>query len=198
MLAGRKVGLQVGGVLVAERESAEYFETVAKARDGKLAANWVINELFGRLNKEGRGIEDSPVSADQLGGIIDLIGEKVISGKIAKDLFEIVWSEGGDPRAIVEARRQMLKAPWPLPVMVAIAHQCFNTEYVFEESAEERGKLGELRAAILKRTGEAEEAHDLLLEASARLETRRPGTIRWIGCADSGLIANRSRSRFAE
>ncbi|MGZ5915104.1 MAG: Asp-tRNA(Asn)/Glu-tRNA(Gln) amidotransferase subunit GatB, partial [Hyphomicrobium sp.] len=91
-------------VLVAERESADYFETVAKGRDGKVAANWVINELFGRLNKEGLSIESTPVSADQLGAIIDLIGEGVISGKIAKDLFEIVWTEGGNPRAIVESR----------------------------------------------------------------------------------------------
>src|ERR671921_427131 len=92
------------GVLVGERASADFFEAVAKGRDGKTAANWVINELFGRLNREGHGIEDSPVSAAQLGGIIDLIGEKVISGKIAKDLFEIVWSEGGDPRDLVEKR----------------------------------------------------------------------------------------------
>ena len=96
-------------VLVAERESAEFFETVLakladQARDGKVAANWVINELFGRLNKEGRAIGASPVSAAQLGGIVDLIGEGTISGKIAKDLFEIVWQEGGEPRAIVEAR----------------------------------------------------------------------------------------------
>src|SRR5439155_22253478 len=61
--------------------------------------------LFGRLNKEGKGIEQSPISADQLGGILDLISERVISGKIAKDLFEIVWREGGDPRDIVEKRR---------------------------------------------------------------------------------------------
>src|SRR5918992_316231 len=92
------------GVLVGERASADFFEAVAKGRDGKTAANWVINELFGRLNREGHGIEDSPLSAAQLGGIIDLIGEKVISGKIAKDLFETVWSEGGDPRQIVEKR----------------------------------------------------------------------------------------------
>src|SRR4030081_2789260 len=97
------------GVLVAERESADYFETVLatladKVRDGKLAANWVINELFGRLNKEGRDISASPVSARQLGAIVDLIGEGTISGKIAKDLFEIVWQEGGDPRALVETR----------------------------------------------------------------------------------------------
>ncbi|QFU16248.1 Asp-tRNA(Asn)/Glu-tRNA(Gln) amidotransferase subunit GatB [Microvirga thermotolerans] len=92
------------GVLVAERASADFYEAVAKGRDGKAAANWVINELFGRLNKEGKDIASSPVSADQLGGIIDLIGEGVISGKIAKDLFEIVFTEGGDPRQIVEAR----------------------------------------------------------------------------------------------
>ncbi len=108
------------GVLTAERESAEFFEAVAKGRDGvvgkardgvvakprdgKVAANWVINELFGRLNKEGLGIERSPVSAGQLGGIIDLIGAGAISGKIAKDVFEIVWSEGGDPADIVAKR----------------------------------------------------------------------------------------------
>lgn len=91
-------------VLVAEREQADYFEDVAKGRDGKAAANWVINELFGRLNKEGKDVTISPVSAAQLGGLVDLIGEGVISGRIAKDLFEILWSEGGDPRAIVEAR----------------------------------------------------------------------------------------------
>jgi aspartyl-tRNA(Asn)/glutamyl-tRNA(Gln) amidotransferase subunit B len=96
-------------VLVAERESAEFYETVLaklanRSRDGKVAANWVINELFGRLNKEGRDIAASPVSAEQLAAIVDLIGEGTISGKIAKDLFEIVWQEGGDPRAVVESR----------------------------------------------------------------------------------------------
>ena len=91
-------------VLVAERENADYFEAVAKGRDGKIAANWVINELFGRLNKQDLGVAQSPVSAKQLGGIVDLIANKVISGKIAKDLFEIVWTEGGDPGTIVEQR----------------------------------------------------------------------------------------------
>ncbi len=79
-------------VLVAERASADFFEEVAKGRDGKAAANWVINELFGRLNKEGRDIADLAGLRGQLGGIIDLIGEGVISGKIAKDLFEIVFT----------------------------------------------------------------------------------------------------------
>jgi aspartyl-tRNA(Asn)/glutamyl-tRNA(Gln) amidotransferase subunit B len=103
------LSLYDASVLVTERESADFYETVLaklkdKDRDGKLAANWVINELFGRLNKEGRDISASPVSAEQLGTIVDLIGEGTISGKIAKDLFEIVWQEGGDPRALVEAR----------------------------------------------------------------------------------------------
>ena len=92
------------GVLTAERATADFFEAVAKGRDAKAAANWVINELAGRLNKEGKEIAQSPVSAVQLGSVLDLIGEGVISGKIAKDLFEIVWAEGGDPRAIVDAR----------------------------------------------------------------------------------------------
>jgi aspartyl-tRNA(Asn)/glutamyl-tRNA(Gln) amidotransferase subunit B len=92
------------GVLTAERSVADFFEAAAKGRDAKAAANWVTNELAGRLNKEGKDISASPVSAAQLGGILDLIGEGVISGKIAKDLFEIVWSEGGDPRAIVAQR----------------------------------------------------------------------------------------------
>ena len=92
------------GVLVAERETADYFETVAKGRDGKTAANWVINELFGRLNKKGKNVASSRISAAQLGVVLDLIKDGTISGKIAKDLFEIVWNEGGDPRAIVERR----------------------------------------------------------------------------------------------
>lgn len=91
-------------VLTLERASADFFEKVAKGRDGKAAANFMINELFGRLNKEGKGIEDSPVSADQIGVIVDLVREGTISSKIAKDLFEIVWTEGGDPRAVVESR----------------------------------------------------------------------------------------------
>ncbi|MCX5579009.1 Asp-tRNA(Asn)/Glu-tRNA(Gln) amidotransferase subunit GatB [Kaistia terrae] len=91
-------------VLVLERDTADYFETVAKGRDAKIAANWVTQELAARLNKDGKDIASSPVSAEQLGAIVDLIGDGTISGKIAKDLFEIVWNEGGDPKAVVEAR----------------------------------------------------------------------------------------------
>ncbi|MFG1392635.1 Asp-tRNA(Asn)/Glu-tRNA(Gln) amidotransferase subunit GatB [Xanthobacter agilis] len=95
-------------VLVAERETADFFEKVARGeasgRDGKAAANFIINELFGRLNKEGKDLATSPVSPEQIGAILDLIAEKTISSKIAKDLFEIIFTEGGDPRVVVEAR----------------------------------------------------------------------------------------------
>lgn len=92
------------GVLTADIEAAAYFEAVADGRDGKLAANWVINELFGRLKKDDCDIAASPVSPAQLGGIIALIQSGDISGKIAKDLFEIVYTEGGEPAEIVAAR----------------------------------------------------------------------------------------------
>ncbi|MET3661158.1 Asp-tRNA(Asn)/Glu-tRNA(Gln) amidotransferase subunit GatB [Aquamicrobium ahrensii] len=101
-----KLGLSAydASILVSEKAIADYFEQVTVARDGKLAANWVINDLLGALNKAGKGIEETPVSPDQLGAVLDLIKEGTISGKIAKDLFEIVWNEGGDPRDIVEKR----------------------------------------------------------------------------------------------
>ena len=91
-------------VLTAETQNASYFEKVAQGRDGKVAANWVINELFGRMKKDDVTIADCPVSPDQLGGVIDLIASGEISGKIAKDLFEIVYTEGGNPAEIVESR----------------------------------------------------------------------------------------------
>jgi aspartyl-tRNA(Asn)/glutamyl-tRNA(Gln) amidotransferase subunit B len=98
------------GVLVADLALASFFENACLETEKfgvhaeSIIANWVTNELLGRLNKEGHTIEQSPVSPYQIGAIAGLIGQGVISGKIAKDLFEIVWSEGGDPRAIVEAR----------------------------------------------------------------------------------------------
>ncbi|MFL6799007.1 MAG: Asp-tRNA(Asn)/Glu-tRNA(Gln) amidotransferase subunit GatB [Xanthobacteraceae bacterium] len=90
------------GVLVAERDTADFFEAVSDGRDPKTAANWIINDLSGRLNREGRDIAMSPVSAAQLGSILDLLVAGTISGKIAKDLFDIVWREGGDPQALVD------------------------------------------------------------------------------------------------
>jgi aspartyl-tRNA(Asn)/glutamyl-tRNA(Gln) amidotransferase subunit B len=91
-------------VLVADKPIADYFEQVAEGRDGKTAANWVINNLLGKLNETGSDLEASPVSPAQIGSIIDLIDNGTISGKIAKDLFEIIWEEGGDPADLVEQR----------------------------------------------------------------------------------------------
>jgi aspartyl-tRNA(Asn)/glutamyl-tRNA(Gln) amidotransferase subunit B len=103
-VASYGLSLYDASVLAAEQPAADFYETVAKGRDGKLSANWVINEFFGRLNKEGKTIETSPVFAAQIGGIVDLISAGTINGKIAKDVFEIIWSEGGSPSEIVEKR----------------------------------------------------------------------------------------------
>ncbi|HZG28117.1 MAG TPA: Asp-tRNA(Asn)/Glu-tRNA(Gln) amidotransferase subunit GatB [Ensifer sp.] len=102
----KDLGLTVydASVLVSEKAIATYFEAVAEGRDAKIAANWVINDLLGALNKAGKDIEETPVSPAQLGGILDLIKDGTISGKLAKDLFEIVFNEGGDPAKIVEER----------------------------------------------------------------------------------------------
>ena len=91
-------------VLVAEKEASEYFEQVAKGRDGKTAANWVITNLVAVLNKQGRAITDSPIGPDALGSLLDLIADGTISGRIAKDVFEIMAETGADPRAIVAER----------------------------------------------------------------------------------------------
>lgn len=139
-------------VLVAEKASADYFESVAKGRDGKVAANWVINELFGRLNKEGKSIEDSPVSAAQLGSIIDLIASNAISGKIAKDLFEIVWTEGGDPAEIVE-KRGMKQVTDTAAIEKAVdAIIAANPEKV-EQAKAKPSMLGWFVGQVMKSTG---------------------------------------------
>jgi aspartyl-tRNA(Asn)/glutamyl-tRNA(Gln) amidotransferase subunit B len=91
-------------VLVAEQETALYFEQVAQGRDPKPAANWVMGELFGALNRLGIGIEQSPISAEQLGSLIDLIADGTISGRLAKDIFTEMVASGGDPAAIVAAK----------------------------------------------------------------------------------------------
>jgi aspartyl-tRNA(Asn)/glutamyl-tRNA(Gln) amidotransferase subunit B len=92
------------GVLVAERAAAEYFEAVAAGRDPKIAANWVMGDLFGALNKKGIGIEQSPVTPERLGALIDLLAQGTISGRIAKDVFTEMVETGAAPGEIVELR----------------------------------------------------------------------------------------------
>ncbi len=90
------------GVLTADKKSADYFEQVARGRDAKLASVWVMNELFGALNKDNLAIAQSPITADNLGEMIDLISDNTISGKIAKQVFEIMWQTQESPKNIVE------------------------------------------------------------------------------------------------
>ena len=99
-----KLSAYDAGVLVNEKARADYFETVAKGRDPKIAANWVTGDLFGYLNKAGKEIEDSPVSAENLGGLIDLIADDTISGRIAKEVFETMFETGEKPADIVEKK----------------------------------------------------------------------------------------------
>jgi aspartyl-tRNA(Asn)/glutamyl-tRNA(Gln) amidotransferase subunit B len=98
------IGATDAGVLVAEQESALYFETVAKGRDARLAANWVMGDLFGALNRLGLGIERSPVSAAALGGLLDLIADGTLSGRLAKDVFAAMVETGRSAADIVEER----------------------------------------------------------------------------------------------
>jgi aspartyl-tRNA(Asn)/glutamyl-tRNA(Gln) amidotransferase subunit B len=92
------------GVLVAEQITADFFETVARGRDYKLAANWIMGDFFAALNRTGRSIEDSPVSAASLGKLIDLVSDNTINGRIAKEVFEAMVETGEAPDAIVEKR----------------------------------------------------------------------------------------------
>jgi aspartyl-tRNA(Asn)/glutamyl-tRNA(Gln) amidotransferase subunit B len=139
-------------VLTADVDAAAYFEKTADGRDGKLAANWVINELFGRLKKDGREIEDSPVSPDQLGGIITLIAKGDISGKIAKEVFEIVYTTGRDPAEIVET--EGLKQVTDTGAIEAAVDQVIADNPAQVEKAKANPKLaGWFVGQVMKATG---------------------------------------------
>ena len=98
------LGTEDAGLLTAERATADFYEEVAKGRDPKLACNWVTGELFGVLNKSGLGIGDSPVSAAALGGLIDLIADGTLSGRLAKDVFEAMAETGKEASVVVEEK----------------------------------------------------------------------------------------------
>ena len=139
-------------VLTAEVENATYFEEVASGRDGKLAANWVINELFGRLKKEDHTIEESPVSAAQLGQIIELISSDTISGKIAKQVFEIAYTSGRDPAEIVET--EGMKQVTDTGAIEAAVDQVIDDNPAQVEKAKANPKLaGWFVGQVMKATG---------------------------------------------
>ena len=155
-LKGRLMALGLtdydASVLTAEKENADYFLAVADGRDAKLAANWVINELFGRLKTDDHAITDSPISAQQLGGIIDLIKADTISGKIAKELFEIVYTEGGKPAEIVEARG--MKQVTDTGAIEAALDEIIAANPAQVEKAKENPKLaGWFVGQVMKATG---------------------------------------------
>ena len=139
-------------VLTAETQNASYFEKVAQGRDGKVAANWVINELFGRMKKDDVTIANCPVSPDQLGGVIDLIASGEISGKIAKDLFEIIYTEGGNPAEIVESRG--MKQVTDTGAIEAAVDQIIADNPAQLEKAQQNPKLaGWFVGQVIKATG---------------------------------------------
>ena len=139
-------------VLTAETQSASYFEKVAQGRDGKVAANWVINELFGRMKKDDVTISKCPVSPDQLGGVIDLIASGEISGKIAKDLLEIVYTDGGNPADIVESRG--MKQVTDTGAIEAAVDQIIADNPAQVEKAKQNPKLaGWFVGQVIKATG---------------------------------------------
>ena len=140
------------GVLVAEVATADYFETVASGRDAKQAANWVVNDLFGLLGKAGKGIEDSPVAAASLGKLLDLLRSEVISGRIAKDVFAIMFETGGDPEAIVEERG--LKQVTDTGAIEALLDQLIAANPGQVASAQKNAKVaGWFTGQVMKATG---------------------------------------------
>nr|ALS89579.1 gatB: aspartyl/glutamyl-tRNA(Asn/Gln) amidotransferase, B [uncultured bacterium] len=152
-----KLSAYDAGVLVAERESADFFDAVISGledatRDGKIAANWVANELFGRLNKEGLEVKASPVSAAQLASLMNLIGSAEISGKIAKDVFDIIWNEGGDPSEIV-AKRGLKQVTDSSTIERAVDAVIAANPEKAEQAREKLAMLGWFVGQVMKSTG---------------------------------------------
>ncbi|MFP4125381.1 MAG: Asp-tRNA(Asn)/Glu-tRNA(Gln) amidotransferase subunit GatB [Alphaproteobacteria bacterium] len=146
------LGAYDAGVLVAERATADYFEAVAKGRDAKAAANWCINELFGLLNKSGLDITASPVKPNQLGELLDLVGDKTLSGKLAKDVFALMFESGEDPSHIVETRG--LKQVTDMSAIAPIIDQLIKDNPGQVETYKKNPKvIGWFTGQVMKATG---------------------------------------------
>lgn len=141
-------------VLASDQASAAYFEEVAKCGDGKLASNWVTGDLFGALNKAGKEIEESPVSAAQLGELIGLIKDKTISGKIAKDVFGLMFEgeETGSPAEIVDKRG--LKQVTDTGAIEAVIDEIMAANPKQVEQVKEKPKtMGWFVGQVMQKTG---------------------------------------------
>ncbi|MBV8060377.1 MAG: Asp-tRNA(Asn)/Glu-tRNA(Gln) amidotransferase subunit GatB [Alphaproteobacteria bacterium] len=140
-------------VLVAEQNTAHFFEKVAKGRDGKLTANWVTGEFFGALNRLGKTIEESPISAEGLGGLIDLISNQTISGRIAKDVFEAML-ETGKPAAVIVDERGLKQVTDTGAIEAAIdAILAANADKVAEYKSGKDKLFGFFVGQVMKSTG---------------------------------------------
>ncbi|MEC9345594.1 MAG: Asp-tRNA(Asn)/Glu-tRNA(Gln) amidotransferase subunit GatB [Pseudomonadota bacterium] len=139
--------------LVSDRASADYYEAVAKGRDAKLACNWVTTDLFGHLNKDGKTIGDSPVSAAQLGQLIDRIVDRTISGRLAKEVFELMWETGRDPDAIIEEKG--LKQVTDTGAIAAVVDRVIaeNPDKVAEVQGGKEKLLGWFTGQVMKLSG---------------------------------------------
>jgi aspartyl-tRNA(Asn)/glutamyl-tRNA(Gln) amidotransferase subunit B len=141
------------GILVAERETADYYETVAKGRDAKAAANWVTGELFGALNRLGKSIEQSPVAASDLGKLLDLIADNTISGRIARDVFDVMLETGQDPAQIV-AEKGLKQITDTGPIEAAIdAIMAANPQQVAQFKGGNEKVMGWFVGQVMKATG---------------------------------------------
>ncbi len=142
------------GVLTASRELADYFEATVKAAgsEAKLAANWVMGDVAGALNKAGLEISESPVGAEQLGGLLRRILDQTISGKIAKEVFEAMWEGGGEADAVIEQRglKQISDAAALEPVVVAVLDE--HPQQLRDYLAGKEKLLGFLVGQVMKRT----------------------------------------------
>jgi aspartyl-tRNA(Asn)/glutamyl-tRNA(Gln) amidotransferase subunit B len=162
-------------VLVAEQATADYYESVAKGRDAKQAANWVMGDLFAALNRTGRGIADSPVSAEALGRLLDLIADDTISGRIAKQVFEEMVDTGADPAEIVEAKglRQVLDLNALQELVVHVSTTAAPAAFA-ELKAGKQKALGYLVGTAMKESGgKANPAmvRDLIIKLASESET---------------------------
>ncbi len=152
-IAGYGITAYDAGVLVAERASADYFEAVAEGRDAKLAANWVISELFGRLNKAGLEMTASPVSAEALGGLIDLVADGTISGRSAKEVLDEMF-ESGKPAAAIVAAKGLTQISDTGAIEAAIAKAIAdNPGQVAQFKSGKEGVVGWLVGQVMKATG---------------------------------------------
>lgn len=140
-------------VLVAERSTSSYYETVAAGSDPKLAANWVISELFGRLNKEGRDIAECPVKPESLAGLLKLIMDDTISGKIAKDVFSEMFETGKEASVIVEEKG--LKQITDTGAIEAVVDRIIadNPGQVEQYRSGKQGLIGWFVGQVMKETG---------------------------------------------